>query len=408
MPQQLVEVESYVSRAVALVGPLDVERVALADATGRVLAEPVRALLASPAFDNSAMDGFAVRRADVLGAGQDSPRELAVVGDVAAGPASAPVRVGPGQAARIMTGAALPEGADAVVPVELTDARAFTFGATAPTRVTILSEPAPGAHVRRRAEDADVGDLVLPAGRRLGPRDLAATAAAGYGNVPVRHRARVGVVVTGDELVPPGEAPGPGQLPESNGVLLASWLRGRGAVPTARVVPDDAAALRRVLDHLAPRVDLLLTAGGVSAGAFDVVREVLGDDDVTFAAVAMQPGKPQACGRWRGVPVLAVPGNPVSAFVSAEVIVRPVLAALHGHDDARRPERRPAATGWRCPPGRRQYLPAVVDDDGVRPAARRGSGSHLVASLAAATALAVVPADVDEVRPGDVVDVLPL
>lgn len=399
-------VEEHRSAALALAAPLPVVAVALDDALGLVLAEPVTAPHALPRWDNSAMDGYAVRADDVRDASPEHPVTLPVVADLPAGTDAEPF-VAPGTAARIMTGAPVPPGADAVVPVEHSD------GGT--TTVTVTRAPADGAHVRRAGEDVHAGDVVLAAGTVLTPPRVAAAASVGRPVLRVHRRPVVAVVSTGSELVEPGEDLGRGRIPDSNSYLLAAAVRAAGAEPLrVGAVPDDPDRLRAVLADLAARTDLVVTSGGVSKGAYDVVKEVLRDEaGMAFVEVAMQPGKPQGLGTLGGTPVLALPGNPVSAYVSFHVLVAPVLRRLAGRsaDDAV-PDPVPAVAdaGWRTPRARAQYMPVLVADGGpaprVRPAARGGSGSHLVAGLAAAQGLAVVPADVEEVRPGDVVGLL--
>ncbi|MBD8062662.1 molybdopterin molybdotransferase MoeA [Oceanitalea stevensii] len=403
----MITVEEYQERVLGQVEPLAPRRVPVAEAHGLRLAQDVTAVLAVPPFDNSAMDGFAVRAADLAGAAEDSPVALPVDGDVPAG-TTEPTPVGAGRAVRIMTGAPLPPGADAVVPVELSDQPP---GATAlPDRVLLRRAPAPGAHVRRRGEDVRPGDVVLGAGTVLAATHLSAAVSAGHGELDVHPRPRVGVLATGDELCPPGTDPGPGRIPDSNSLLVAGLVREAGGQPVPLgSVGDDPEALRGVVEAALPGLDALVTSGGVSVGTKDVVKAAL-TDELDFTTVAMQPGKPQGFGLLGGrVPVFALPGNPVSVMVSFHVHVAPALRRLLGQ-----PARVPLATaraavGWRCPPGRRQYLPVLVDDGpvpSVRPATAGGSGSHLVASLAAAQALAVVAEDVDAVAPGDKVGLL--
>lgn len=403
----MISVEEYQERVLGRVEPLAPRPVPVAEAHGLRLAQDVVALLAVPPFDNSAMDGFAVRAADLAGAGEDTPVALPVDGDVPAGTTD-PTPVGPGRAVRIMTGAPLPPGADAVVPVELSDQPP---GATAlPTRVLLRRAPAEGAHVRRRGEDVRPGDVVVTAGTVLAATHLSAAVSAGYGELLVHPRPRVGVLATGDELCAPGTAPGPGRIPDSNSLLVAGLVREAGAQPVPLgSVGDDPDALRAVVEAALPGLDALVTSGGVSVGTKDVVKAAL-SGELDFTTVAMQPGKPQGFGLLAGrVPVFALPGNPVSVMVSFHVHVAPALRRLLGQ-----PARVPLATaraavGWRCPPGRRQYLPVTVDDGpvpSVHPASAGGSGSHLVASLAAAQALAVVGEDVDAVAPGDQVGLL--
>lgn len=363
---------------------------------GGVLAEDLSARVDVPPFDNSSMDGFAVRAADLsVGA------TLAVVGDIPAGATSVPT-VGAGECARIMTGAPLPPGADSVLPVEETDQ---PMGEADLPEFIVVGNPVPeGRFVRRRGENVSAGGHGLPAGLPWGPAAASAAASLGYGEVPLIPAPRVAVLSTGTELVAPGGELGFGQIPDSNSVLLAGLCRRFGAtVVSAGAVADDREQFRGSLEE-ALAADLVVTTGGVSVGAFEVVRQVT-EGDIEFARVAMQPGKPQASGLLtapdgRRVPMLGLPGNPVSAFVSAWVFVRPLLAKLAG-----RPDRWPqvpveAGESWTTPPGRRQYVPVAISDGVATPVHRLGSGSHLVATLPLADALVVVPADVDRVEAG--------
>ncbi|MFF3066380.1 gephyrin-like molybdotransferase Glp [Oerskovia sp. NPDC057915] len=422
-------VDQYRDHVLTLVSPLAAEHVTLDElATGaparRVLADDVRSLLDVPRFDASAMDGYALRGNDIAAATQDSPVTLRVVGDIAAAPSPAPsaehgvpdaasvALAAPGQAVRIMTGAPVPDGCDVVVPVERTSTRRFVPGAPLDEAIEVY-EPS-RSNVRRRAEDVAVGDLVAAAGAPTTPRLVSAAASAGHATLPVHRVPRVAVLSTGSELVPFGTAPGPGQIPDSNSLLLAACVRDAGGVPLrVGAVPDTAEALRAVLDDVAPHVDLIVTSGGVSAGAFDVVKEVLsgpqgtadGPSEVLLVAVGMQPGKPQAAARWRGTPLLGVPGNPVSAYVSFRAFVRPAVRRLAGHPEPVEPlVERVAAESWRSPAGRQQFLPVrFVGADGVAPV---GPGAHHVSALTRADAIAVVPPEVEAVGTGDTVRVM--
>ena len=289
----------------------------------------------------------------------------------------------PGTAARIMTGAPVPDGADTIVQVELTDAP--QTGA-APAEVTV-TEPVPlGRHIRPQGEEADAGDVLLPAGTVLTPAALGLAAAAGHPALPAYRRPVVLVLSTGSELVTPGQPLRPGQIYESNSVYLATALESLGCqVDVLRAVADDVDTFLQALRSRAADVDLVVTSGGVSAGAYEVVKDALTARGVEFTKVAMQPGGPQGCGRIDATPIVTLPGNPVSVAVSFEVFVRPALLALQGRTTVdRRLARLTASESWTTPPGRRQYLPAVVDlvAGTVRPATAGGSGSHLAASLA--------------------------
>jgi molybdopterin molybdotransferase len=387
-------VEEHQAVVGGLLPGLPVEEVALAAAHGRVLAADLVAAVALPGFDNSAMDGYAARWADVAGA----PVRLPVADDIPAGRTDV-VPLAPGTVQRIMTGAPLPSGADVVVPVELTDGRTDA--------VEIREAPAAGTHLRRAGEDIAAGAVAVPAGTALGAAQLGVAAAVGATTVPVRRRPRVLILSTGTELVAPGTPLLRGQIYESNSALLAAAVVEAGGEPRRlHFVPDDVAqflaAVRAELDG----ADLLITSGGVSAGAYEVVKDAFRElGTVEFTKVGMQPGGPQGAGTVDGVPVVTLPGNPVSSFVSFEVFVRPALRRALGHA---RPERLrvPArlAGPLRSPAGRRQFLRGRYDDGKVSQVG--GPGSHLVAHLARANCLVVVPEDVTELPAGAEVDVM--
>lgn len=384
--------------------PLPVVRLALLDALGLVLAEDVTAAWPLPSFDNSSMDGYAVRAIDVSSATENDPVRLTVIGDVAAGhvPQSG---VQPGTAIRIMTGAPLPDGADAVVPVEWTDARtdvvAITRGADA------------GAHVRRLGEDVAAGDVVLEAGSSVTSRTIALLAASGHAQVAVHRRPRVAVISTGDELVEPGTTLSPGRIADSNSFMLMAAVREAGGEAyRCGPVRDDEETLEWVLRDEAQRADLLLTTGGVSMGAYDTVKAVLTRvGGVDFVKVAMQPGMPQGSGSIDGAPIVTLPGNPVSAYVSFEVFVRPLLRRMLGHSDIHRPTRSiPCGRSFASPAAKTQFARVHIDEvDGTEVAVPEGAqGSHILGGLARAQGLAIVPAGVTSVDAGDLLAVLDL
>lgn len=439
---QMIPLEDYVSQVLEALSPLEGGRVPLGRAHGRVLAEDVTAAVPVPPWTNSAMDGYAVRAKDTTGACPLTPVVLPVSGDVPAGAAPRPLAEGTAQ--RIMTGAMLPEGADAVVKVEDTDQAPGPH--PIPERVEIRAAATPGLSVRRAGEDVAAGDPVMAAGTRLSAAAISALASVGLGSVLVRPQVRVAVVSTGAELRDAGQALEPGTIPDSNSLLLAGLVTEHGAVCTSVARSGDTAeALAEVLQQAAAGADLIVTSGGVSAGAFDpltmLAQAQRGEEapvHLDFVKVAMQPGKPQGHG-WvladdgRRVPIICLPGNPVSVLVSFTTIVAPALARLAGQDAAGGAELLPgrpvltarAAVGWRTPPGRRQHVPVrfteaptglgVSSDLGdgaglpwVTPTHRLGSGSHLVASLPAAQALAVVAAEVEAVEVGDELPLIPL
>ncbi|AZS86723.1 molybdopterin molybdenumtransferase MoeA [Streptomyces griseoviridis] len=427
-PDHLWSVEEHLEDVLATVRPLEPIELNLLDAQGCVLVEDITVAVSLPPFDNSSMDGYAVRVADVAGASEEFPAVLEVVGDIAAGLASS-LRVGPGQAARIMTGAPMPPGAEAVVPVEWTDGGLGEGPVTGMPAHSLVPEGAQGqvqvhraaeagAHIRARGGDARSGDRALDAGTVLGPPQIALLAAIGRGTVKVRPRPRVVVLSTGSELVQPDEALADGQIYDSNSFALTACARDAGAIAyRVGAVPDDAETLRSTIEDQLVRADLMVTTGGVSVGAYDVVKEALshvGDEDepgsgVEFRKLAMQPGKPQGFGTIGPdhTPLLALPGNPVSSYVSFELFVRPAIRTLMGLDDVHRPRTRArlvADKALTSPAGRRQFLRATVSDGSVRPVG--GAGSHLVAALAQADALIVVPEDVESVEPGTEVEVV--
>ncbi|MBS1674731.1 MAG: molybdopterin molybdotransferase MoeA, partial [Actinobacteria bacterium] len=374
-------VEEQQQRVLAAVRPLPAVTVPLAEAGGSVLAADAIAANPVPVFDNSAMDGFAVRFADVVGASEADPVVLRVTADLPAGsPADPPLERG--EAVRIMTGSALPSAADTIVPFE------DTAGGLADSLETAVVQRAPraeGAHVRRSGADVAAGAVAMRAGTLLGPRQLSALASVGIAEVAVARRPRVAVVSTGSELVTPGTPLERGQIPESNGLLLAGLVTETGAEVVLReVVGDDGdGPAEAVARAEALGVDAVIFSGGVSAGAYEPVRRSM-SATMEFVPVAMQPGKPQAFGTTAaGTLLFGLPGNPVSVAVSFEVFVRPALLRLQGRTQIHRPvQQLPAGVDWRTPPGRRQYLPAVIDADGrVHPATGGGSGSHLSVGL---------------------------
>lgn len=398
---ELISVEEHLEALLALLPTPDPIELRLADALGLVLADAVASEVTVPAFANSAMDGYAVIARDTRMATVDKPVRLAVDGEVAAGVQDLPT-VRPGRSVRIMTGAPLPLGADAVVPVETTSTMGVDVG--------IHRVVERGANIREPGEDLQPGQRLLARGRRLGPADLGVLAAAGVSRVRCVAPPRVVVISSGDELVPADQDPLPGQVRDVNGPMLAAMVRAAGAVPfSAGIVRDDRKALRYVLDTSLGHADLLVCTGGASAGTRDLLPEVIGSlGEVATAKVAMKPGMPQIRGRIAGCPVIGLPGNPVSAFVSFEVFVRPVIRSLQGRRDVQRPiVEAIAAEPLRSSPGKRSFLRVRLAREGDRWLAKpTGSqGSHVVSSIARADGLAVIAEDVLEVPAGEPVRV---
>ena len=396
----LVALEEAQRLVLDRIRPLEAERVPVERAAGRVLAEAAESTTDLPPFPSSAMDGYAVRAAEAaVGA------SLPVVARIAAG-APTDRALAPGEAMGISTGGRVPEGADAVVPIELVEAQNGI--------VSIREAVEAGANVRGAGGDVHAGDTVLGAGRRLGAAQIGALAAAGVHEVQCRKRPRVGILVTGSELRQPGEALGPGEIYESNGLLLAAALADAGAVPAQLgVVPDDEDALRRTMERALLGFDMLVTSGGASVGPHDLVRKVqagLRAEEV-FWGVAVKPGKPVAFSMRRAHPLFNLPGNPVSVLVTFEVFVRPAVNALLGVPDPL-PAYRLGTLGAavRRNDRRHEFLRAELrrEDEKVVLEPLVGQESHMIARAATATALVSVEPGEGEIRAGEPVRYLTL
>jgi molybdopterin molybdotransferase len=435
----LLSVEAAQAAVLAGVdGPLPVESRPVTEALGRVLAAPVKAATDLPPWDNSAMDGYAIRAADVAEATEDRPVRLPVLAEVAAG--SAPLRaLGPGEAFRIATGAPVPAGADAVVQVELTtplDASGLPSGprgrdATGPLPPACLVHAAigPGANIRRRGDDLRAGSRILDAGTVLTPAGVAVSAGSGVVEVRVHGRPRIAVLATGDEVVPAGEPLGPAGIPDANGPGIRALVAAAGAEPVDLGIASDRldVVLGRIGSVL-PAVDAVIVSGGVSVGPYDVVREAFAAlGRVDLWRVAVQPGKPFAfgvaertqagvAGRSGRVLLFGLPGNPVSGFVTFDLFVRPAIRRLAGRRDLLDPADRAvlldeASKGS----GRRAFLRVIAERDAagavvrdaegrvrVRLAGRQGS--HVLSALAMADGYAVIPEHIDRVVSGTAVE----
>jgi molybdopterin molybdotransferase len=398
---QLISVEEAQRIVLEHTKRLDVERVPIERAAGRVLAESVQALVDLPPFASSAMDGYALRAADTA----DVPVRLPVVARIAAGsPAEQPLASG--ETMEISTGGAVPDGADAVVPLELVDAR--------DEEIELSETVCKGANVRDRGSDVSAGDLVLEPGARLGPAQVAALAAAGASEVHCAKRPRVGILVTGSELRQPGEQLEPGEIYESNGLLLATALQLAGAVPAQLgVVVDEAGEHERAMERALLGFDMLITSGGASVGPHDLVRETQAKLRVEerFWGVAVKPGKPVAFGTRRDHLVFNLPGNPVSVLVTFELFVRPAVNAMLGVPDPL-PQFRRGILGAPLTrnPHRDEYVRAASrrDEDGVALAPLAGRESHMIARAGRADALVAVEAGEGEIAAGEEVRYLAL
>ncbi|HET7327911.1 MAG TPA: gephyrin-like molybdotransferase Glp [Nocardioidaceae bacterium] len=399
-------VDEHLQHILDTVSPLSPYDQPLLESLGLPVCEDISAPIDLPGFDNSAMDGYAVRREDVAAAAEGAPVSLPVVGELAAGQTKADA-LSPRTALKIMTGAPIPVGADSVVPVEWTDAGVAS--------VLIRQAPPDGLYVRRRGEDVETGTKLLEIGRVVGPREVGLLAAIGRSRVLARPRPRVVVLSTGTELREPGSELAHDSVYDSNSYQLAAAARACGAI-AYRVggVPDEPELFSDVLSDQLVRADLVVTSGGVSKGDYDIVKEVLSKlGTVTFAEVALQPGKPQGFGTVGedSTPIFALPGNPVAAYVSFETFVVPAIRRMMG----RLPYRRPAvpatvADPIDSPPGRRQLVRGLLngDDPEARVHVVGGHASHLIGDLAQSNALIVVPEDTTRVEAGSTVDVLVL
>ena len=398
----ILTVQQALQQILEVFNPLEPETVALLNASRRVIFHPILAVHDIPGFTNSSMDGFAVQASDLTTASPETPVQLLVIEDIPAG--SLPRRtIGPGQAARIMTGAPLPAGADAVVPVE------NTSQSPSPEHVTVHTPATAGQYIRPRGQDLCAGQIILEPGRILQPQDIGMLASLGLAEVIVYRRPRVGIFSSGDELVAPGQPLGPGQIYDANRYFLASLLSESGAevihLGTAR---DDPAEIVQMLSQsVAAKLDLIVTSAGVSVGVYDYVRQVIeSHGSLDFWRVNMRPGKPLAFGSFKNIPLVGLPGNPVSAFVGCTVFVLPVIRKLTGLPPL---FRRTARVVMKEPiesDGRESYLRAHVDELAGHYTAslahHQGSGNLF--SLVLANALLIIPSGVKSLPAGSEVD----
>ena len=406
IPAGMLTVEQHLETILRGVGPLEPYDQPIVESLGLPIHEDFISQHDLPRFDNSAMDGYAVRAQDVTEASRNSPVTLPVVGEIAAGSAR-PFAISAGTAVKIMTGAPIPRGADAVIPLEATD--------RGNARVVIYKGAPVGACIRPRGTDVRTGDLMLPAGTVLGPREVGLLASLGAGRVKSRPRPRVVIISTGTELREPGDHLEFDSIFDGNSFMLAAAVRSVGAIAyRVGAVDDNPKAFRRMLSDQLVRADLVVTSGGISKGDHDVVKEALSPlGTVTFSEVAMQPGKPQGFGTVfdEQTPIITLPGNAVSAYVSFEVFVMPAIRRMMGLTPYRRPMVHAVLSAdLQSPPGRRQYVRGVfeVTHRGAKVTPIGGAGSHLIGGLAKANALIVVGEDETALNMGDTVRTLVL
>jgi molybdopterin molybdotransferase len=409
----LLSVAEAQARILAFFQPVDTEITPLLQCAGRVLAETVYAPGDLPPFDNSSMDGFAVKAQDVQQATAENPVVLRVVADIPAG-IVADIILEAGQAARIMTGAPLPQGADAIVPVESTDFAPALSSARPtsafPIEVKIYKSVRRGESVRPRGQDIHKDQVLLEKGRKLKPQDVGILASIGQQSVRVFRKPRIALFSSGDELVQPGKPLGPGQIYDSNQFVLAAMLEAAGAeVLRLGTSPDDPVMIETLLNQaIARQADLIVTSAGVSVGAFDFVRQVIETRGrLEFWRVNMRPGKPLAFGLFDQIPLVGLPGNPVSAYVGCRVFVMPVLRKLAGQTEIF-PNMEKATLGESVESdGRESYLRAIVEDRDGKPVAtltgHQGSGN--LYSLVQANALLIVPSGVKSLPSGSEVNI---
>ncbi len=401
----MLKVHEALEKILAEVHPLGKESVSISNAAGRVIAEDIKAARSNPPWDNSAMDGYALRAADITEASEESPVRLRVLYDLPAGgvPGAA---IGDGEAVRIMTGAPRPDGADTVVMVEMTSK-------ISDTAVDILRAVKKGANIRKEGEDFAAGNAVIPAGRLIRPAEILMLATMGKAEVSVYKRPRVAVVSTGDELVDIDVTPAPGKITNSNGYALTSLAEDAGAEACNLGIAADKREILTKKFTEAAKFDCIISSGGVSVGDYDLVKEVMRDlgSDMKFWKVALKPGKPLAFGLIGGVPVFGLPGNPVSSMVAFEQFVRPALFKMAGRSDI---FKRTFAARLRAPirkkAGRVNFLRGTVtmEDGEYQATPLQGQGSGMITSMVKANIFIIVPEECTEIEAGEVIRVQPI
>lgn len=395
---ELLSVNDALDQILSNFHPVVKEWISIENALNRVLAQPVIAPFDLPAFDNSSMDGFAVKASNTSKARKDNPVKLEVVADIPAG-VQPEILINSGQAARIMTGAVLPKFADAVVPVEETDFDGRQPGSKAPEFVRIFKAVEPGGYIRPKGEDVKAGDTVMQPNRRLRAQEVGFLAMSGVSEISVYKKPEIALLSTGDELLNVGEPIKPGKIYDANAYTLASMVRQYGGNPVSLgISKDQSDEVRNRLDMAVKMgVDLIISSAGVSVGAFDFVRQVVEEKgELTFWRVNMRPGKPLAFGSYNGIPFIGLPGNPVSAFVGFEVFIRPAIMKMSGMKSWERRKERVILADQIESDGRESYLRAIVNEQNDQLIAHltghQGSGN--LHSLVQSNALLIVPSEV--------------
>lgn len=407
---KLLSVDSAVAKVLSAFSVLPAESVPLLEALNRVLAEPAVASDNLPPFANSAMDGYALRSADSAGASRGRPALLRVVADIPAGTVSKQAITG-GTAARITTGAPIPIGADAVIPVEDTSEPWRQPDRPLPEEIEVYRTVEPGDYVRTPGEDVSEGSEVLPAGHVIRPQEIGVLASLGLTSVKVIRKPRVAIMATGDELLDADEPLIPGKIRNSNSYALVAQVRDSGAVALdLGIAGDDESSVMSKLRHgLEWQADLFLSTAGVSVGAYDVVRSLLETyGRIEFWRINMRPGKPLAFGIYDGIPYMGLPGNPVSAAVTFERIARQAIRKMAGFESLQRPRIQAVLEADVSSDGRESYLRAVVHraGEGYLVTLSGRQGSHVMTSLVKANGLLIVPAGVKQLKAGDRVEVM--
>lgn len=410
---ELLPIREAQIKILAVINEVKTESCAPEEAYGRVLMEDIHSPLRLPPFANSSMDGFAVHASELKGASPENPVRLPVILDIPAGK-SQEYTLPPGKAARILTGAPLPHGADAVIPVEATDQFTSLRDETLPETVACFAAVKPGANCRLAGEDVELGQLVLTKGKILQPQDVGLLISLGIRQVQVSKRARVALFSSGDELLTPGERLSPGKIFDANQYVLKGLLQSTGAeVVQLGIARDNPQSVIATLDKaLQNPPDLIISSAGVSTGVYDYIYQVITQQgNLNFWRVNMRPGKPVAFGDYKGIPFLGVPGNPVSAYIGTLVFALPFIRQLHGQDPfAQKTIRAVLTEPLKSPDGRESfYRGTLKNENGTIKASLAGhQGSGNLFSLVLANALLIVPAGVNLIPAGEEVEAWPL